>query len=191
MSSIQVKALTAVGSPSVGIAKSITWRSSSSLTPSETARRTCECTAPSDEQPIASASLIRRRVFTSSGLPSAAASPRCSYAIPYLRMTVGHVSCSGRKISLHFALACNAAAWHCSITIGDQEGHRLQVRPTTSPPIACSLFLAVCAELLEIGPEGLCLGFVLDAREYHLGPRNLCAGILDVFQERCLVPGDA
>src|SRR6516162_8755286 len=53
------------------------------------------------------------------------------------------------------------------------------------------LFVPIWTELLEIGPEIASFFFVLDAGENHLGVWNLGARILDVFLERCLIPGDA
>src|ERR1700741_4777044 len=56
---------------------------------------------------------------------------------------------------------------------------------------AGSLRLAVLVELREIGPQVVRLVLVLDAGEDHLGAGNLSLGILDVFEEGFLAPGDA
>src|SRR6476646_2067817 len=72
----------------------------------------------------------------------------------------------------------------------------------TMPPVAAGgldrgqlgaplLFLAVRAELLEIGPQIVLFLLVFDAREHHLGFRDLGARILDVVLEGRLVPDDA
>src|SRR6202043_2966348 len=53
------------------------------------------------------------------------------------------------------------------------------------------LGLAVLVELRDVGPEIVDLVLVLDAGEGHLGAGNLCFGVLDVFLELGLVPGDA
>jgi len=53
------------------------------------------------------------------------------------------------------------------------------------------LFFALGVELFEIGPQVAGFLLVLDAREDHLGTRNLGARILDVFEECRLAPDDA
>src|SRR3974390_1549449 len=52
-------------------------------------------------------------------------------------------------------------------------------------------FFLVDPELRDIGPEIVGFFLVLDARENHLGARDLAAWILDVLLERRLVPSDA
>src|SRR6202011_1322508 len=53
------------------------------------------------------------------------------------------------------------------------------------------LCLAVLVELRNIGPEVVDLFLVLDAGKRHLGAGDLRLGVLDVFLELRLVPGDA
>src|SRR5471030_1856618 len=53
------------------------------------------------------------------------------------------------------------------------------------------LHLSVGAELFEIGPKISGFLLILDAGEDHFGAGDLGAWILDVFQERCVIPGDA
>src|SRR5665647_1167670 len=48
---------------------------------------------------------------------------------PYLWMTVGQASCSGRKISLHFPLAHYAIEWRSYNINRQSKRRRLQVRP--------------------------------------------------------------
>src|SRR5262249_22767392 len=57
--------------------------------------------------------------------------------------------------------------------------------------ISRSLRLAVLVVLRDVSPEGVRLILVLDAGEYHLGAGDFSLGILDVFEEDILVPGDA
>src|SRR5262245_8585664 len=54
-----------------------------------------------------------------------------------------------------------------------------------------SLRFAVLVVLRKIGPEVVGLVLVLDAGEDHLGAGNLPLGILDIFEEDFLAPGDA
>ena len=51
--------------------------------------------------------------------------------------------------------------------------------------------IAVRVELFEVCPQVGGFLRVLDARENHLGARDLAARILDVLLERRLVPSDA
>src|SRR5260370_41381562 len=61
-----------------------------------------------------------------------------------------------------------------------------------NPTASWSLLnVAVLVELRHIGPQVADLFFALYAGEYHLGARNLGAGILDVFLEHGLAPGDS
>src|ERR1700676_2993512 len=75
----------------------------------------------------------------------------------------------GRR-RVEFAGSCAAA-----------EGERRSLR----------LCLAVLVELRNIGPEVVDLFLVLDAGKRHLGAGDLRLGVLDVFLELRLVPGDA
>src|SRR5215813_1574110 len=51
--------------------------------------------------------------------------------------------------------------------------------------------LAVWRVLLEVSPKIADLLFVLDAGKHHLGARDFCARVADIFLERRLVPGEA
>ena len=83
MSSIQVKALTAAGNPSVGIAKSTICRSSSAFTPSDTARR--GCSARCRASAFRSTGSRRSRRFIGSATP---ASPPSTFTNIWSRTTV-------------------------------------------------------------------------------------------------------
>src|SRR5690348_14765331 len=52
------------------------------------------------------------------------------------------------------------------------------------------LDVAVLVELRDIGPEVVKLALLLDSGENHFDARNLGLGILDIFLELLLVPGN-
>jgi hypothetical protein len=51
--------------------------------------------------------------------------------------------------------------------------------------------LYLCGRFLEVGDEGVSLLILLDAREDHLGARDVLLGVLKVGEESLLAPRDA